>query len=186
MATSEVSELVRAWVDGDRQALDRLMPHIHGELRRLAAVHLRRERGDHTLEPTALVHEAYLRILGREQLHLASRAEFFALAAQAMRRVLVDHARRRAALRRGGDLREVTVVGLDVFGVAQDSHLVELDEALTRLAALDPRQAKVVELRFFGGLEIEEIATTLDISVSTVQREWRMAKAWLRRELQPT
>lgn len=180
---NDVSALVRAWVAGDRHALDRLMPHVHGELRKLAAAHLRRERGDHTLEPTALVHEAYLRILGREELHLAGRAEFFALAAQAMRRILVDHARRRAALRRGGDLQEITVVGLDVFGVAKDSQLVDLDEALTRLAALDPRQGKVVELRFFGGLEVEEIADTLGISVSTVQREWRMAKAWLRREL---
>ncbi|HEV8240742.1 MAG TPA: sigma-70 family RNA polymerase sigma factor [Thermoanaerobaculia bacterium] len=184
-ARGEVTAALLAWSGGDREALGRVLPQIYDELRSIAAQHLRKERAGHTLQATALVNEAFLRLSGRERVHVEARVQFFAVAAQAMRRVLVDHARRRQADKRGG--RE-TPVPLTEVAEAQlaDSPQVDLiavDDALQRLAALDERQARVVELKFFAGLEVDEIAAALDISPSTVQREWRMARAWLRHQL---
>jgi RNA polymerase sigma factor (TIGR02999 family) len=179
---AEITGLLRRWKNGDDDALHLLVPVVYSELRRLAASYLRRERPGHTLQPTALVSEAFLRLAGRHSPHVDTRQQFFALAAQAMRRVLVDHARRRRALRRGGGAPP-PFPALSAPDAGPDTGVLELDAALSRLEALDPRQARVVELRFFGGLELEETASALGLSISTVQREWRMARAWLRREL---
>jgi RNA polymerase sigma factor (TIGR02999 family) len=185
-AASEVTAALEAWSAGDRQALPRVWPQIHDELRAIAAQHLRKERPGHTLQPTALVNEAFLRLAGRQRVQIEARAQFFAVAAQAMRRVLVDYARRRRAGKRGG--REaplpLTEIGAGELAVAPQVDLLDLDLALTRLAVLDPRQAQVVELKYFAGMEIEEIGAALGVSASTVRREWRMARAWLRRELE--
>jgi RNA polymerase sigma factor (TIGR02999 family) len=184
-AEGEVTAALAAWSAGDRAALARVLPQIYEELRAIAAQHLRKERQGHTLQATALVHEAFLRLSGRERVHVEARVQFFAVAAQAMRRVLVDHARRRQAEKRGGHESPVplTEVAEAELNTSQQVDLLDVDDALVRLAALDPRQAQVVELRFFAGMEIEEIAAALDVSVSTVQREWRMARAWLRHQL---
>jgi len=184
-AQGEVTAALLAWSGGDRDALGRVLPQIYDELRALAAQHLRKERPGHTLQATALVNEAFLRLSGRERVHVEARVQFFAVAAQAMRRVLVDHARRRRADKRGGPetpvpLTEVAEAALTVSPLVD---VLDVDEALTRLAALDERQARVVELKFFAGMEVEEIAAALDVSASTVQREWRMARAWLRHQL---
>ncbi len=183
---SEVTVALAAWSAGDREALARVLPQIYDELRALAAQHLRKERAGHTLQPTALVNEAFLRLSGRDRVHVQARVQFLAVAAQAMRRVLVDHARRRHAGKRGGHDERVplTEVAGGELAAAPQLDVVDLDEALVRLAALDPRQAQVVELKFFAGMEVEEIAAALDVSASTVRREWRMARAWLRRELE--
>jgi RNA polymerase sigma-70 factor, ECF subfamily len=183
---SEVTAALAAWSAGDRQALARVLPQIYDELRALAAQHLRQERPGHTLQATALVNEAFLRLSGREHVHVEARVQFFAIAAQAMRRVLVDHARRRQAGKRGGRENPVplTEVAEAELAVSQEIDLLDVDDALTRLAALDARQAQVVELRFFAGMEVEEIAAVLAVSASTVQREWRMARAWLRHQLE--
>jgi RNA polymerase sigma factor (TIGR02999 family) len=185
-AASEVTAALEAWSAGDRQALPRVLPQIYAELRALAAQHLRKERRGHTLQPTALVNEAFLRLAGRERVQIAARAQFFAVAAQAMRRVLVDHARRRRAGKRGGREAPVplTEIGEGELAVAPPADLVDLDAALGRLGGLDARQAQVVELKFFAGMEIEEIAAALAVSPSTVRRDWRMARAWLRSELE--
>jgi RNA polymerase sigma factor (TIGR02999 family) len=182
---SEVTAALTAWSAGDRQALARVLPQIYDELRALAAQHLRKERQGHTLQATALVHEAFLRLSGRERVHVQARVQFLAVAAQAMRRVLVDHARRRQAEKRGGPESPVPITDVAEAELAASPgvDLLDVDDALVRLAALDPRQAQVVELRFFAGMEVEEIAAALEISVSTVQREWRMARAWLRHQL---
>ncbi len=158
---------------------------VYDELHRLAAAALRNERRDHTLQPTALVHEAYLRLAGEPDGRWESRAHFLAVAAQAMRRILVDHARGRNALKRGSGWRAEPIDGLDLPTLPGDEpiDLLALDEALARLAALDPRQAQVVELRFFGGLTVEETAAVTGLSDRTVKREWQMARAWLRREM---
>ena len=184
-AQGEVTAALLAWSGGDREALGRVLPQIYDELRALAAQHLRKERPGHTLQATALVNEAFLRLSGRERVHVEARVQFFAVAAQAMRRVLVDHARRRRADKRGGPetpvpLTEVAEAALTASPLVD---VLDVDEALTRLAALDERQARVVELKFFAGMEVEEIAAALDVSASTVQREWRMARAWLRHQL---
>jgi len=184
-AQSEVTAALAAWSAGDRGALSRVLPQIYDELRALAAQHLRKERPGHTLQATALVHEAFLRLSGRERVHVEARVQFFAVAAQAMRRVLVDHARRRQAEKRGGAEAPVpiTEVAEAELAAAPQVDLLDVDDALVRLAALDPRQAEVVELRFFAGMEMAEIAAALEISESTVRREWRMARAWLRHQL---
>ena len=179
----EVTALLREWSAGDRGALERLMPLVYGELRQLAASHLRSERGDHTLQPTALVHEAYLRLVGQRSVSWANRAHFFGIAAQMMRRVLVDHARRRLAAKRSPgtlriDLGEETAAAPDRM-----PELLALDRALTELERLDPRQARVVELRFFAGLSVEETAEVAGVSTATVKREWRTARAFLRHEI---
>lgn len=181
-AGADVTQLLQQWSDGQEQALDRLLPQIHGELRMLAASYLRRERPDHTLQPTALVNEAFLKLVDQRAVRWQNRAHFFGIAAQAMRRILVDHARAHAASKRGGAMRKVPLDDA-VIGDVPDVDLLALDQALTRLAAMDPQQSRIVELRFFGGLTTEETAEVMRISPATIGREWRMAKAWLSAEL---
>ena len=182
-AGADVTQLLQQWSNGQERALDRLLPKIHDELRTLAASYLRRERPDHTLQPTALVNEAFLKLVDQRAVKWQNRAHFFGIAAQAMRRILVDHARAHAASKRGGALRKVPLDDAIVSGGATDVELLALDQALTRLAALDPQQSRIVELRFFGGLTMEETAEVMHISPATIGREWRMAKAWLSAEL---
>jgi len=180
----EVTELLQAWGAGDARAPEALVPLVYAELRRQAKRALRREGEGHTLQATALVHEAWLRLDGQHDARWESRTQFLAVAAQMMRRVLVDHARTRRALKRGGGETHVT---LDDAGHAPAPDAVDvlaLDEALARLAALDPRKARLVELRYFAGMSIPEAATALDISIATVGREWAVARMWLRRELE--
>ena len=180
----EVTRLLVRLTDGDRGVLDELLPLIYGELRRLAAGYLRRERVGHTLQPTALVHEAYLRLVDQTQVRWQNRAHFLGVAAQMMRRILVDHARGQRAEKRGGDFQKLSLdENIDVSG-ERASDLVALDEALQRLAEFDPQKARVVELRFFGGLSVEETAEVLGVSAPTVKRQWRMAKAWLYGQVQ--
>jgi RNA polymerase sigma-70 factor, ECF subfamily len=187
----DVTALLRAWGQGEQTALHELLPLVYGELRRQAARRLRAQPPGHTLQATALVHEAYLRLVDRDTAGTdwQDRSHFFAVAARAMRSVLVDHARARRAAKRGGGARALTLETADASGALADRSsdpgldVEALDEALTRLAALDPRQARVVELRYFGGLSIEETAQALGVSHATVEREWRTARLWLRREL---
>jgi RNA polymerase sigma-70 factor, ECF subfamily len=181
--TRGVTTLLRAWGQGDLHARDRLMPLVYEELRRRAAAYLRRERADHTLQPTALVHEAYLRLVGQERVIWQNRAHFVALAAQMMRRILVDHARRRSRDKRPDASLKVMLA--DRVGAVQPVHceLLLIDRALTELTALDPRQGQIVELRYFGGLTDGEVAEALGVSRSTVTREWRIAKGWLYRRI---
>jgi RNA polymerase sigma factor (TIGR02999 family) len=182
-SSQEVTALLKEWSAGDRGALERLMPLVYGELRQLAASHLRSERGDHTLQPTALVHEAYLRLIGQRSVTWANRAHFFGIAAQMMRRVLVDHARRRLAAKRSPGTLYVDL-GEEVAAAPDRApELLALDRALTELERLDPRQARVVELRFFAGLSVEETAEVAGVSTATVKREWRTARAFLRHEI---
>jgi RNA polymerase sigma factor (TIGR02999 family) len=182
----EVTELLRQWSDGRPEALDRLLPEIYAELRRLASSYLRRERPDHTLQPTALVHEAFFKLVDQRAVQWQSRAHFFGIAAQAMRRILVDHARAHAADKRGAGERKVSLDEVQIAGAPIDFDILALDEALSRLAVFDPQQSRVVELRFFGGLTMEETAEVLHISPATVGREWTMARAWLYAELKRT
>jgi RNA polymerase sigma-70 factor (ECF subfamily) len=168
---------------GTKQALDRVLPVVHAELRRIASAYLRRERADHTLQPTALVNEAYLRLAERGEVAWESKAHFLAIAANVMRQILVDHARARQAHKRHGDRTRVELDEALVVAFERDLDLVWLDDALDRLGALDWRLARVVELRFFGGLTTKETAEVLAISTATVEREWATARGWLRREL---
>ncbi|MDX1502500.1 MAG: sigma-70 family RNA polymerase sigma factor [Thermoanaerobaculia bacterium] len=179
----EVTRLLEDWRRGDEAALAALMSLVHGRLKRLAAAQMRGERPGHTLQPTALVNEAYLRLLGQRRVDWKNRAHFFAVAARMMRRVLLDHARALQRKKRGGGLRAITLAEGLVAPDAPEVDLVELHRALERLGALDPRQERVVELRFFGGLTVEETAEALRISPATVKREWGTAKRWLYREL---
>lgn len=178
-----LTELLRDWRQGNRAALDRLTPIVYEEIRRIAHRYMDRERQGHTLQTTALINEAYVRLLGQQQGEWNSRTHFFAVVAQVMRHVLVDHARSRLYLKRGGDAQRVSLEDVTVMSTARASELVALDEALSSLAKLDPRKAKVIELRYFGGFSLEETATVLDISVMTVRRDWRAAKAWLYRQV---
>ena len=180
---SEVTRLLKEWGDGRQEALDQLLPRIYAEMRRLASSYLRRERPDHTLQPTALVHEAFIRLVDQKAVRWQNRAHFFGIAAQAMRRILVDHARAHAADKRGAGEKPVALDDASIAIGAPDIDVLALDEVLTRLARLDPQQSRVVELRFFGGLTMEETAEVLDISPATVGREWTLAKAWLYAEL---
>jgi RNA polymerase sigma factor (TIGR02999 family) len=183
----DVTTLLRAWSHGDAEAADRLVPLVYEELRRQAARSLRRERPEHTLRPTALVHEAYLRLADQRDPAWQNRAQFFAVAAQAMRRILVDHARRRRAGKRGRSWRRVSLDEVAERGQAAigppDLDLLALEEALTELANLAPEKARLVELRFFGGLNLDDTAAVLGVSPSTVSRDWRLARAWLFRRL---
>ena len=179
-----VTQLLAEWGSGDRAALDRLVPLVFEELRRLAQSYLRRERADHTLQPTALVNEAYLRLVGQQDVRWQSRAHFFGIAAHLMRQVLVDHARQRAAEKRGGaDLQRLSLTQAERVVNRQDVDVLALNEALERLAGFDPQQSRIVELKFFAGLTIEESAEVLGISHATVERDWKLARAWLKREL---
>jgi RNA polymerase sigma factor (TIGR02999 family) len=180
--TGEVTRLLQAWSGGEREALNELVPIVQKELRGLAAAYLRRERRDHTLQPTALVHEAYLRLVNQTQVQCRNRAQFFAIAANLMRQILVDHARQHFAAKRGGGNK----VALDEAAAVtqrQGVDILALDEALGKLALLDPRQCQVVELRFFAGLTEGEIADLLDVSPITIKRDWRMARAVLHHQL---
>ncbi len=178
----EVSCLLQAWSDGDPEALDKLTPIVYRELHRLARHYLRHERVNITLQTTALVNEAYLRLVNFKQMRFKDRAHFFAVSAQLMRRILVDHARRRN-LKRGGHIQHLSLDDVNTLGPTPDADLVLLDDAMTALARFDARKARVVELRFFGGLSVEETGEVLQVSPITVMRDWNTARAWLYREL---
>jgi RNA polymerase sigma factor (TIGR02999 family) len=180
---SEVSLLLQEWRSGDRQALDALLPLVYGELRRLAHYQLRKERPDHTLQSAALVHEAYLRLIGLNVPDWESRTHFFAIAAQLMRQILVDYARRHKAAKRGGSICKLSLGDAATASRREDVDVVALDDALKALARLDPRQSRVVELRFFAGLSLQEISEATEIAPATVQRDWTAARAWLYREI---
>jgi len=186
-SSAEITGLLRRWSRGDREALEQLLPVVYQELRRMAGRHLRRERAGHTLEPTALVHEVYLRLIDQREASWQNRAQFYGVAAQLMRRILVDHARARQADKRGGT---ATVLSLDEIGEPPGPRAVAdvlaIDDALDRLARRDADQARIVELRFFAGLTVEEVARLLERSERTIKREWRMARAWLFRDLTQT
>jgi RNA polymerase sigma factor (TIGR02999 family) len=175
--------LLRAWSAGDRAALDALLPLVYSELRAQARRHLVRERRNHTLQPTALVHETFLRLQGQQRAQWQNRQQFFAVAARTMRRVLVDHARARFAAKRGAGQTLLALDDVPEPAAQRGVDVLALDQALERLADLDPRQARVVELRYFGGLSAEETAATLEVSLATVNRDWALARAWLFREL---
>ena len=180
---SDVTLLLVDWGKGNQQALDELMPLVYNELHRLAARYLRRERQDHTLQPTALINELYLKIIDQRQVNWQNRAHFFGIAAQMMRRILVDHAQAHRYAKRGGGAQKLTFDEALAVPAERDLDLIALDDALGSLAEIDPQQARIVELRFFGGLTIEETAEVLDISPATVKRDWNWAKAWLYREI---
>ena len=181
--SQNITHLLREWSDGDQDALNRLTPLVYEELRQQAARYLRRERAGHTLQTTALINEAYLRLIDAKDVRWQSRAHFFAIAANLMRRVLVDHARRRDAEKRGGDHVRLTLDDALAVTASTDIDVLAIDDALNKLAHIDSQQALVVELRFFSGLSVEETATALGISAATVKRDWSVARAWLRREI---
>ena len=179
-----VTQMLQEWSDsGNRAALDELMPIVYDELRRQAARYLKHERQGHTLQTTALVHEAYVRLIDQAGVRWQNRAHFFGIAAEMMRRILVDHARKRHAAKRGGDALKLTLSEAVNSSGERDLDLIAVDEALTKLASLDQQQARVIELRFFGGLNVDETAEVLGISERTVKRDWSVAKSWIRREL---
>jgi RNA polymerase sigma factor (TIGR02999 family) len=182
-SSHQVTQLLSDWSRGDPKAREELMPLVYGELRRLAQSYLRRERSDHTLQATALVHEAYLRLVEQNDVQWNNRGHFFAITAQAMRRILVDHARGHQAAKRGGEGEKIPIE--DAFALSNDrpDAFLALDECLRRLAEVDPRQEQIVELRVFAGMSVDEIAGVLKISTATVKRDWTMAKAWLSLEL---
>ena len=182
---TDVTQLLQRWRSGDEAAVDDLLRAIYPELRQIAARQLRRERAGHSLRPTAVDNDVYLRLLDQRRVTWQNRAHFLAIAAKLTRRLLIDHARRRASWKRGFDVRPVSLDDVDVAadGDAPETDLIALDEALARLALLDPRQARVVELRFFGGLSIEETASVLDSSPATVKRDWVTARLWLFEQL---
>jgi len=179
----EVSQLVLDWADGDQEALDRLMPLVYDELRRVAHHYMRREHPGHTLQTTALVDEAYLRLVDQTHTNWSSRAQFFAIASQLMRRILVDHARSHLYAKRGGGAPKVALDEVAVLSPERGADLIALDDALERLSSIDSRKSRIVELRYFGGLSVEETAEILEVSAITVKRDWGVAKAWLRREI---
>jgi RNA polymerase sigma-70 factor (ECF subfamily) len=174
--------LLRAWSDGDRDALDRLTPIVYDELHRLARHYMKRERPGHSLQTTALVNEAYIRLVDYKRMQWQNRAHFFAVSAQLMRRILVEHARRHN-LKRGGGVPHVSLEETAMVGIDRAANMVALDDAMDQLARLDPRKVQVVEMRFFGGLSVEETAEVLKVSPVTVMRDWSTAKAWLYREM---
>ena len=182
MASSpnEVTQLLVAWGNGDQAALDQLMPLVYSELHRLAHRHIKKERPGHTLQTSALLNEAFLRLVDQRDVHWQSRAHFFGIAAQMMRRILVDYARSRRYAKRGGDAQQVSFDETLISSRKVSADVVELHDALNELATIDERKSKIVELRFFGGLSIEETAEVLGVSPGTVMRDWTLAKAWLR------
>lgn len=181
-----ITQLLERWSAGEQEALDQLMPLVYDELHRLAGAYLRRERHDHTLQPTALVNEAFLKLVDQHSMRWQNRAQFYGVAAQLMRRILVDHARVHCAAKRDGDRYQVPLDNIGGFGNQPDADLLALHDVLNRLAEIDPEQSRLVELRFFGGLTIEETAEVMHVSHATVEREWKIAKAWLKRELTKT
>ena len=178
-----ITELLVGYQGGDKEALDQLMPIVYDELRRQAARYLRREQAGHTLQTTALIHEAYVRLVDQRNVQWQNRAHFFGIAAQLMRRILVDHARTKKRVKRGGSKVQVSLADATVAVKGPDLDIVALDEALERLAKVDEQQSRVVELRYFSGLTVEETAEVMGISTATVKREWSVARAWLHREL---
>jgi RNA polymerase sigma factor (TIGR02999 family) len=182
-STDEITELLHGWQGGDRAALDALVPVVYKELRRLAHCELRKERPDHTLQSAALVHEAYFRLVGHDLPQWESRTHFFAIAAQLMRQILVDYARRRRASKRGRGVCMLTLDDAVALPRRKDVDVVAVDDALNALAEIDPRQSRVVELRFFAGLSLEETSEAMGIGTATVQRDWTAARAWLHREI---
>jgi RNA polymerase sigma-70 factor (ECF subfamily) len=183
LSTESVTHLLLDWQQGDSAAFDKLTPLVYDELRRIAHRYMRLERNGHTLQTTALVNEAYIRLVGQQDVEWRNRAHFFAVVARIMRHVLIDHARRRQYAKRGGEAEQVPFDEASVMSNERAAELIALDEALDELARLDPRKSKVVELRYFGGFTIEEAADVLQASAMTVRRDWRAAKAWLYREL---
>ena len=181
---SEITQMLLELTEGNQEVVNQILPHIYDELRRLASSYLRRERADHTLQPTALVHEAYMKLIDQKRVHWQNRAHFFGIAAQVMRRILMDHARKHQADKRGGEAEKLPLEE-DILVVSHDksAELIALDEALEALAQFDEQKAKIVELRYFGGLSIEETAEVIGVSVPTINRQWRMAKAWLYSQL---
>ena len=184
LSPGEVTQLLIAWSNGDQAALNQLMPLVYGELHRMAKRYMASQSPGHTLQTTALIHEAYLKLVGHKEKGWQNRAHFFGVAAQAMRHILVDYARSRHATKRGGETHAISLDEAAMVMDCQTAELVALDDALDRLAELAPRQSRLVELRYFGGLSVEESADVLKISPETATRDWRMAKAWLLRELQ--
>jgi len=182
----EITQLLIDWGKGDQAALERLMPLVYSQLRRLASNYLRRERVGHTLQPTALVNEAYLKLIDQKNAKWQNRAQFFGISAQLMRRILVDHARQRQAVKRGGsDQQRLSITSAQADVIHQpEIDLLALNEALDELAQMDPQQSRIVELKFFGGLSIDETAEVLGISHATIERDWKSARAWLRRQLE--
>ncbi|MCI0602508.1 sigma-70 family RNA polymerase sigma factor [bacterium] len=178
-SSTGVTQLLIQAGTGDRAALDEMLPLVYGELRRLANFYLSKERPGHTLQPTALVHEAYLRLVDQQHVNWKNRAQFFGLAAEMMRRILMNHARDRAAGKRGGKAERISLSRIRHSTGMKEIELIALDEALKQLTAMDPRKSRIVELKFFSGLTTEEIAEVLQISLSTVEREWTMSRAWL-------
>lgn len=182
-ATHQVTKLLERWSGGDEAALDQLMPLVHDELHRLAHQHMRRENPGHILQTSALINEAYLRLVDQPEIRFENRAHFFGIAARLMRRILVDDARRRNSAKRGGSLIQVPLDEASATVADQAANVAALDDALQRLEAIDNRQGQIVELRFFGGLSIEETARVLSVSTGTVMRDWTFARAWLRNEM---
>ncbi|MDR3700036.1 MAG: sigma-70 family RNA polymerase sigma factor [Candidatus Sulfopaludibacter sp.] len=180
---SETTQLLRAWAAGDPAALEQLTPRVYDELRRIAGHFMRNEQPGRTMQTTALVHEAYLKLIDVSNVDWQHRAHFFAISAQIMRHILLDHARRRVAAKRGGAAARVNLDEVPDLGPGRANELIALDDALTALAKLDPRKAQVIELRFFAGLSVEETAEVLKVSADTVMRDWRLARAWLLAEL---
>ncbi len=180
---SEITGLLRAWTGGDREALERILVLVYPELRRIAQRCLSNERNGHTLEATALVNEAYLRLVDVQKIELRDRAHFFAIGAKLMRRILIDYARARGYAKRGGGAQRVDMDEALVVSTQADPLLVRMDDALTELASFDPRKARIVEMRYFGGLNAEDIAAVLGVSVQTVNRDWSLARSWLAREM---
>jgi RNA polymerase sigma factor (TIGR02999 family) len=183
LTPADISQLLVAWNEGDKAALDRLMPLVESELRRLAAFHMRREGPGHTLQTTALINELYLKLVDQKQTQWHNRSHFFAISSQLMRRILVDHARRNLRDKRGGGAGKVALDDVTIISPEKSAELLALDEALERLAKMDPLKSKIVELRHFGGLSVEETAEVLHVSEITVMRHWNLAKSWLRREV---
>ena len=179
----EITQLLAEWSNGNQTALDKLYPLVYDELHRMANRYMKRERKDHTLQTTALINEAYVRLVEQKDVHWENRAHFFAISAQIMRRILIDHARRHAFAKRGGGAQKVSLDETAIVASGPASNILLLDEALNRLTQMDPRRGQVVELRYFGGLNNEEIAGVLKISENTVTRDWNMARAWLYQEL---
>jgi RNA polymerase sigma factor (TIGR02999 family) len=179
----QITQLLIDWNNGSPEAIEKLMPMVEGELRRIAANYMRRERPDHTLQTTALVNEAYLKLVNQREARWQNRAQFFALASQLMRRILLDHARSQRRVKRGGNAVPLNLDDVAVMAPERSAALVDLDDALTRLTEFDPRKARIVEMRFFGGLTVDEVAEVLGIAPVTVMLHWRLARAWLQREL---